>query len=162
MATHSTPRACGLIIIMGLLASIASELKANAGVSALVAARVYTDVPTGILASKPYLFVSFVPGSFHAENQDGADQLHEDTVQVNGYDDAQDNIENLMNKVRAVFHGIRAKVIGTSPNQETVVSASLISKFHELVDTLGPRGDGSSNEWMGVTEWKFWHREALS
>ncbi len=145
----------GYLIVMSLLAALASHLKADAGVSAITT-RIYTDIPTARVATIPYIVI-VQTGESSEEHQLAGDQLAEKRFQINIYEGSQGKAETGTGEIRSALHGVRNTLIGTTPNQETVVSSSMVNRLH----TFLPDEAGGQGEWMGVTEFEIWHRQAL-
>ena len=143
------------ILIVSLLAALASHLKADAGVSALTD-RIYTDIPTARAATLPYIVI-VQTGESPEEHQTAGDPLSEKRFQINAYAASQGKAEAITGQIRSALHGLRHTLIGTSPNQETVVGSSMVNRLH----TFLPDAAGGKGEWMGVTEFEIWHRESL-
>lgn len=136
-------------------AAVASHLKADTAVSALVGERVYrADAPPN--PSWPYITIKTV-GKEVVRHATATSGLARAAMEIACWDDSEDGADTLANTVREAmdhFYG----TMGTTPNTETVRGAFLDTQL----DDLAAPNDASDLPTYAVRQtWTIWHKESI-
>ncbi len=145
-----------VVVTASIVAAVCSQLKNNAGVSAIVGDEVFRDVAPPE-ATEPYITVTKL-GSDHVKHQEAAAGIVAVRLQVSSWDDNPEDAETLADKVRLAMDGKVGGEIGTAPNNVAVKSVFL----EEDSGTYTAPREGSSVGVYGVAQdWMIWHSETV-
>lgn len=121
--------------------AICSELKNDAGVSAIVGANVFdTFAPPGSSVDVPYVTVQDLPGGSEARDQTAASGLTYKRIQINAYAASAKLARTAGDAVIAAIGEVNRATIGVTPNDLAVRSLLLLDDF---TDDAGQPKDSS-------------------
>jgi hypothetical protein len=141
---------------MSIMAALASHLKNNAGVSAIVGTRVYRDVAPPN-AALPNITVTRL-ATDHQRHQSAAAGLVRATVQVNAWDDNPEDAETLADAIRSAMDQMIRKDLGSAPNN---VAVKVVALDDDSGSYLAPSSGGSVGTFSIAQTWSIWHAESV-